>query len=76
MKKKTIAWLKQEGQSFLTTFFSVLLVDGIVELSMVYEGDLSRSAIMALGIAVLRALVKAAIQTVVPKIKEAKIRNK
>lgn len=71
MKKKTIAWLKQEGQSFLTTFVSVLLVDGIVELSMVYEGDLSRSAIMALGIAVLRALVKAGIQTAVPKIKEA-----
>lgn len=60
--------ISYELQSFLTTFLSVFLIDGSMQLMALYNGDLSETAFLALLTAVLRSAIKALIQILFPSI--------
>jgi hypothetical protein len=53
----TLEKFKEEAKSFLTTFASALLFEGILNLS-IFEGDFSKDALKALGFAILRVILK------------------
>jgi len=60
--------ISYELQSFLTTFLSVFLIDGSMQIMALYNGDLSETALLALLTAALRSAIKALIQTLFPSI--------
>jgi hypothetical protein len=60
--------ISYELQSFLTTFLSVFLIDGSMQLMALYNGDLSETAFLALLTAALRSAIKALIQILFPSI--------
>jgi len=59
-------YLRDELRSFFTTFVTYMAVDGIMELTAIYNGDLSEAAFIALVIAMGRALIKAAFTLLMP----------
>ena len=67
-KAKLLHELKSFIITFSTTFGSVLIVDGAFELINIYNGDLSNTAWIALGMALLRSGIKAMLQILLPKL--------
>jgi len=63
LKPKVVAELK----SVFITFLSVFAVEAFAQLTAIYNGDFSKAAWVALCMAALRALVKAIMQILFPK---------
>lgn len=57
-----------EIRSFFHTWLSVMIVDGVLELMTVYNGDISTSALIALAMASVRSAVKAIFQLALPQV--------
>ena len=68
--------VKHELKSLLLTFLVALPIEAGGELVRVAEGDLSRAAFLALGIAFLRAFVKVLVYSLFPTLKGSEIENK
>ena len=62
----------QEVQSFLITLVVALPIEAGIELMRVANGDLTQAAFVALGIAVLRAIVKVLVYFIFPSLKASK----
>lgn len=67
LSKKT----SYEIRSFITTFGAILATDAFVQINTIYNGDWSKSALLALSAAALRALVKAILQKLFPQLNKA-----
>lgn len=61
-------WIYDESRSFIITVFAFLMVDGVAQLTAVYSGDLSKDALIALGMAVGRSVIKSVFTLAFPSI--------
>lgn len=57
-----------ELRSFFHTWLAVMVVDGVLELMAVYNGDISTAALTALAMASVRSAVKAIFQLALPQV--------
>lgn len=61
-------WLRDELKSICLTTITIFTVDGLGELTKLYNGDTSRDVLIALAIILGRSLLKAVLQMVFPKV--------
>lgn len=68
--KEMFSWdyALDELRSLFTTFLTILAIDGVMELTAVYNGDWSESALFALKMAILRSIVKTILTLCIPKL--------
>lgn len=64
---------RDEIKSFLTTFVSVMVIDGALALTTIYNGDLSEAALLAVAAAAGRSAIKALLQMTFPGVFSARI---
>lgn len=61
-------WLQYELKSIGLTTLTIFTVDGLGELTKLYNGDTSRDLLVALAVILGRSLLKAVLQMVFPKV--------
>ena len=57
-------WWYDEAHSVFASLLAFLMVDGSMQLLAIYNGDLSKESLMALGVIVIRSFVKVILEKV------------
>ena len=69
-KTSQLDWFKEEIRSVLTTTAAFVVVDGIGQITALYNGDFSKDVFFGLLLIFVRSLVKALINQILPQVKK------